>query len=164
MKKLMTVALLFGLTLNLNAMEKGNMKMMVDKMPQGMQMKLKFDYVVNLPILMRAVMKNGETLGLSKEQKIAIKKHKLDVMDGINPIMKEAHMLSKKLKDSLLYGSLSKEEAEKLAQKITKLKESVLQMKIICIDFLKSTLTKEQFTKLIELDKKMPYLNSPYSY
>jgi hypothetical protein len=88
MKKLVTVGLIIGLSLNLWAMEKGNMKMMVDKMPEGMQTKLKFDYVVNLPILMRAVMKKGKALNLSKEQKIAIKKHKLEVMDQINPIMK----------------------------------------------------------------------------
>jgi len=164
MKKLLAMTLFVGLTLNLSAMEKSSIKLMIDKMPQGMQMKLKYDYVVNLPILMRTVMKNSDALGLSKEQKMAIKKHKLDVMDQINPIMKESHMLSKQLKDALLYGTLSQEESEKLASKITKLKESVLQMKILCITFVKSTLSKEQFTKLIEMDKKMPYLNSPYSY
>lgn len=145
-------------------MGQGNMLGKVNKMNKGMQVKLKFDYLVNLPILIRSVMKNGDKIGLSKKQKMAIKKHKVEVMDNINPIMEESHMLSKKLKDGLISGDISYDEAVKLSSKIADLKEDVLNMKIVCINFVKQTLTKEQFKQLIELDKKLPYLNSPYNY
>lgn len=173
MKKTMiilsSVALLssssFGMGMgNGQGMGKGNMLQMVNNMGEDMQVKLKYDYLVNLPILMRAVMKNGDAVGLSKEQKMAIKKHKIEVMDNIDPVMQESFQLSKKLKDGLLYGDMSKDEMLKLSSKIADLKEEVLNMKIVCISFIKSTLTKEQFEKLLELDKNMPYLNSPYNY
>jgi len=145
-------------------MGKGNMSKMVNNMPKGMQMKLKYDYLVNLPILMRSTMQNADKIGLSKEQKMSIKQHKNEVMDSIVPVMKKSHMLSKKLKDGLLYGEIPQKEAVKLASEIAELKKKVLNMKIVCISFVKSTLSSEQFKKLIELDKKMPYLNSPYNY
>jgi hypothetical protein len=170
MKKIITTAaIVASLSFGMGDMQNNKMSNklsleQVNSMKAGMQMKLKYDYSVNFPILMRAVFKQGKKLNLTKEQKIAIKKHKIDVMDTINPAMKKSHMLSKKLKDALLYGNISKEEAFKLSKEIATLKEQVVNMKITCITFIKNTLTKEQFAKLIELDKKMPYLNYPYNY
>lgn len=135
-----------------------------DAHKKSMQMKLEFDYTINLPILMRAVLKNSEALNLSPKQLQAIKKHKTEVMDGINPIMKRAHMLSKELKHGLLHGNLSQEKALNLSKEVANLKHQVLDMKIVCISFIKSTLTQEQFNKLLVLDSAMKYLNSPYNY
>ena len=139
---------------------------MVNEMKPGMQMKLKYDYLVNLPILMRAVFKNKDnpTLNLSKKQKIEIINHKTNVMDAIMPIMKKSHKLSKQLKDGLLNDKLSQKQLVELSNKIADLKKQVLNMKITCIQFIKKTLTKEQFQILISIDKKMPYLNYPYNY
>ena len=139
---------------------------MVNKMGKAMQLRLKFDYTVNLPIMIRAVMKNKDNpmLKLSKEQKMAIMNHKKNVMDSITSTMEKSHMLSKKLKYSLLHGNMSKTKLYILSKKISALKEKVVNMKIVCISFLKDTLSKEQFTTLIKIDKKMPYLNYPYNY
>ena len=115
---------------------------------------------------MRATFNNAKNpdLALTKEQIEAIKKHKFDVMDAIAPVMRESHELSKKLKDGLFDGTLSKDEASTMASKIAKLKEEVLQMKVVCISFMRETLSKEQFKTLLELDAKMPYFKSPYNY
>lgn len=139
---------------------------MVNKMPEDMQMKLKYDGLVNMPILMRATSKHADNkeLNLTDAQKMAIKKNKLEVMDTIEPVLKEAHQLSIKLKQGLFDGSLDQKEAVEIAKKIANLKEQVLEMKITCTIFMRETLSKEQFQKLLELDKKMPYLNSPYNY
>ncbi|TQV62512.1 MAG: hypothetical protein FNT15_06635 [Sulfurovum sp.] len=138
----------------------------VNEMKEEMQLKLKFDPLVNLPILARTFNQHNQdvTLALSKEQKIAIQHYKLQTMDSILPIMKSSHELSKKLKEGILYGTLSEEEANKMANEIAKQKESVLAMKINCILFFRKTLSKEQFARLLELDKEAFYLNSPYNY
>ena len=59
---------------------------------------------------------------------------------------------------------MSEEEALKISREIAKQKESVLAMKINCILFFRKTLSKEQFARLLELDKNMLYMNSPYNY
>jgi hypothetical protein len=138
----------------------------INNMNEDQQLKLKYDYIVNMPILMRVAFANAKNpeLNLSKEQIDAIKKHKFEVMDSIDSVMVESHKLSKELRDGLLYGNISEQKAFELAKEITRLKEQTLNMKIVCINFMKKELTKEQFTKLLEFDKKMPYLNSPYNY
>ncbi|MEY4504665.1 MAG: hypothetical protein RL154_961 [Pseudomonadota bacterium] len=143
-----------------------SMQLFAMEMSEDMKRKLDFDYTVNLPILMRASFENAKSpeLNLSKEQITAIREHKVNVMDAIEPVMKEAHEMSAKLKYELIYGKIGKEEAFKMAAKITVLKEQVLDMKITCIQFIRETLTKEQFQKLIEIDKKAMYKNSPYNY
>lgn len=139
---------------------------MVNQMPEEMKLKLHFDALVNLPILARTFNKNNEDekLALTKEQKIAIQKYKLETMDTIMPIMKSSHELSQKLKNGVLYGTMSEQEALKISSEIAKQKESVLAMKINCILFFRKTLSKEQFERLLELDKNMLYLNNPYNY
>ena len=138
----------------------------VNDMPADMSLKLKFDYLVNMPILMRAIFKNVENpkLALTMEQRKTIAKYKIETMDAIESVMIESHNLSKQLKDDLLYGTLSDDEGFALSKKIAEKKEQVLNMKIMCINFIKKTISKEQFNTLIELDRKMLYLNSPYNY
>lgn len=137
-----------------------------NQMPQEMQLKLKFDALVNLPILARAFNKNSkdEELALTKEQKIAIQKYKAETMDTIIPLMESSHNLSKKLKDGILKSTMSEDEALKIAHEIATQKESVLAMKINCILFFKKILSTKQFERLLELDKNMFYINSPYNY
>lgn len=141
-------------------------KAMKQQMSPDMQLKLDFDYLVNLPILMRSVFKNSDNakLALTKEQKIAIKKHKIEVMDSISDAMKSSHKLSMELKNGLLYGDKSEKELFELSAEIAKQKEQVLAMKITCIKFIRATLSAEQFKTLLELDKQMPYKNNPYNY
>lgn len=138
----------------------------VNQMPEEMKLKLNFDALVNLPILARTFNKNSEDakLALTKEQKIAILKYKLETMDSILPVMKSSHELSQKLKNGILNGDMSEEEALKISREIAKQKESVLAMKINCILFFRKTLSKEQYARLLELDKNMLYMNSPYNY
>jgi len=138
----------------------------VNSMPQEMQLKLKFDPLVNLPILARTFNQHNKDayLFLSKEQKVAIQQYKLGTMDSILPLMKSSHELSFKLKEGLLHGKLREEEANEIAIQIAKQKQSVLSMKINCILFFRKTLSKEQFNRLLELDKESFYLNSPYNY
>lgn len=138
----------------------------VNQMPEDMKLKLNFDALVNLPILARTFNKNSEDakLALTKEQKITILKYKLETMDSILPIMKSSHELSQRLKNGILNGDMSEEEALKISREIAKQKESVLAMKINCILFFRKTLSKEQYARLLELDKNMLYMNSPYNY
>lgn len=164
-KKLLAFSVLSFLSVNqIFAMENMSQNSSKIELSEEMKMKLNFDYIVNLPIMMRAVFNNAKhpDLNLTKEQIIAIRDHKINVMDNIEPIMKEAHMLSIQLKEGLINGKISNEEGFKLATKITNLKEQVLMMKITCINFVKSTLTPTQFQKLIEIDKKAMYKNNPY--
>lgn len=138
----------------------------VNQMPEEMKLKLNFDALVNLPILARTFNKNSEDakLALTKEQKITILKYKLETMDSILPIMKSSHELSQKLKNGILNGDMGEEEALKISREIAKQKESVLAMKINCILFFRKTLSKEQYARLLELDKNMLYMNSPHNY
>lgn len=156
-----------GATCNSKMMQSGNQKLeMVNQMSEDMKLKLHFDALVNLPILARTFNKNNEDekLALTKEQKIAVQKYKLETMDSILPIMKSSHELSQKLKNGVLYGTMSEQEALKISSEIAKQKESVLAMKINCILFFRKTLSKEQFERLLELDKNMLYLNNPYNH
>jgi hypothetical protein len=138
----------------------------LSQLPDDMKLKLSFDALVNLPILARTFNKNNEDekLALTKEQKIAIQKYKIETMDSIIPVMKSSHELSQKLKNGILFGDMSEQEALKISQEIAKQKESVLAMKINCILFFRKTLSKEQFARLLELDKNMMYVNSSYNY
>lgn len=138
----------------------------LDQLPEDMKLKLSFDALVNLPILARTFNKNNEDekLALTKEQKIAIQKYKIETMDSIIPVMKSSHELSQKLKNGILFGDMSEQEALDISKEIAKQKESVLAMKINCILFFRKTLSKEQFARLLELDKNMMYINSPYNY
>jgi hypothetical protein len=182
MKKIVTILLysaviIYGADENLSkcASSCSNMQMQggkvqqlykINQMPQEMQLKLKFDALVNLPILARTFNKNSkdEELALTKEQRIAIQKYKIETMDTIIPLMESSHNLSKKLKNGILKSTMSEDEALEIVHEIATQKESVLAMKINCILFFKKILSAKQFERLLELDKNMFYLNSPYSY
>lgn len=157
-----------GGTCNSGGMQNSAVQKMgkLSQLPEDMKLKLTFDALVNLPILARTFNKNNEDekLALTKEQKIAIQKYKMETMDSIIPVMKSSHELSQKLKNGILFGDMSEQEALKISQEIAKQKESVLAMKINCILFFRKTLSNEQFARLLELDKNMMYVNSPYNY
>lgn len=144
----------------------GQQMQKLDNLSDEMRLKLTFDGLVNMPILARTFKKNSEDekLSLTKEQKTAIQKYKIGTMDSILSTMESSQELSEKLKKGILYGDMSENEALDISKEIAKQKESVLAMKINCILFFRKTLSKEQFARLLELDKDMIYINSPYNY
>lgn len=136
------------------AMKGGHKGMMGGHKMSGNMQKMKAMQHANpMPNLMMIVMKQGESLDLSDEQKAALKKWRTENNAKTQALAQKITDQDMALKAKSLEGATA-EEIEKLATEVLALRMQMIKGKTKCRDNMKTILNEKQYEKLISLYKE----------
>ena len=111
----------------------------------------------NLPFLAGLSLHHpkSSTLGLSKEQIKEIQKIKKNTVPAVLKKSKEIKTLELELAQNIAIDSNSAKSQEDIVNKISKLRTELTKAHLVCINEVRSILTKEQYKKLLNYATKM---------
>ena len=107
-----------------------------------------------MPNLMRVVMTQGAELNLTEAQQATFAKHRATAMPQ-NQALSKALRAAKQTLKTMAYGDADKAALDTQSAEILRLTNALTESKITCRTTLKTTLTPEQWTKLVTLHKAM---------
>jgi len=148
MKRLLTTMTIAALTLSPMVFSSNALAMTQMEKMQMMR------HVTPMPSLMSVAKKHAEMLALSAEQKVEMKKW-ADVHGPlVNEKAKEIMALEKKINAATLAGE-GAATINKLANSVNEGRQYIIDTKLRCRDNLQKILNKDQWTKVIDMYKKM---------
>ena len=120
----------------------------------GMKQMQLMQHANPMPSLMRVIIKQGDSLDLSDDQKAALKKWRTENNAKTQALAQTITDLELALKEKVLNGATA-EEIEVLATEVLGLRMTMIKGKTACRDNMKKILDDNQFKRVISLYKQI---------